>query len=313
MKYHDLAEALRLFNEGCNVSRYLKTQPGLVNDPSGVIEITYDLQAGSYIENRNNQREQFFSYVEEIAHRLSPYVSSGCSLLDAGCGELTITRALLNLFDGFDIDMYATDISLSRLAVGRDDTIAGSASFSEFVSSIEALPLLSSSIDVVYTTHAVEPNGGREMAVVSELFRVAKDMVVLFEPSYEQNTREGRARMDRLGYARGLPQVIERAGGRLLDLVPMVSAEAFLQSPLNPTYAYICEKVDSNKSSIDCHTDRFATPGGEFPLRRLPDCYFSDLALLAFPMVHGIPILRTEASVLASYLSGGSVNRVTQL
>ena len=41
-------------------------------------------------------------------------------------------------------------------------------------------------------------------ALLRELFRVTKKKLVLFEPSYELNSEEGKVRMDRLGYIKDI-------------------------------------------------------------------------------------------------------------
>ena len=56
------------------------------------------------------------------------------------------------------------------------------------------------------TIHPIEPNRGREEAILSELLRVARRALVMIEPSYETASAEARARMERLGYVRGLPR-----------------------------------------------------------------------------------------------------------
>ncbi len=54
-----------------------------------------------------------------------------------------------------------------------------------FTGDLDRIPLASASVDVVLTIHAVEPNRGREEAVLSELLRVARKHLVMIEPSYE--------------------------------------------------------------------------------------------------------------------------------
>ena len=72
-----------------------------------------------------------------------------------------------------------------------------------FTGDLDRIPLASDSVDVVLTIHAVEPNQGREEAILSELLRVARKHLVMIEPSYELASAEARERMDRLGYVRG--------------------------------------------------------------------------------------------------------------
>jgi ubiquinone/menaquinone biosynthesis C-methylase UbiE len=40
---------------------------------------------------------------------------------------------------------------------------------------IFSLPFLHNSIDIVYTSHSIEPNGGKENLLLKELYRVARN------------------------------------------------------------------------------------------------------------------------------------------
>ena len=65
-----------------------------------------------------------------------------------------------------------------------------------FVADIKSIPLASNSIDVITSCHALEPNGKSLNLLLKELFRVAKNKLILFEPSYELNSKEGKRRKD---------------------------------------------------------------------------------------------------------------------
>ena len=99
------------------------------------------------------------------------------------------------------------------------------------------------------TSHALEHNFGREQQLLQELLRVSCRKVILFEPSWENNTDEGRSRMERLGYIRDLPKHIEAAGGFLKNVFPLQN----ISNPLNPTNCYIIDvsQGDINQSKID--------------------------------------------------------------
>ena len=73
-----------------------------------------------------------------------------------------------------------------------------------FVGNMFHIPFADNSIDIVYTSHSMEPNGGREKEAMAELYRVAGKYLVLLEPSYELATDDGKQRMDRLGYVKGM-------------------------------------------------------------------------------------------------------------
>jgi hypothetical protein len=198
--------------------------------------------------------------------------------------------------------LYAMDISWSRIRRGRDFLAAAmrpeiAAKLHDFVADLFHLPLRDKSIDVVFTSHALEPNGGRERQALGELFRVARKRVVLFEPSYENNSSAGRARMESLGYVRGLPERISELGARL----EAVSAVAPVANPLNPTYAYV---ITPPASAAATASDReWACPATGLPMVRTADCFWSEGSRLAYPIIAGIPVLRPESAVLATALA----------
>src|SRR5262249_39646285 len=142
----------------------------------------------------------------------------------------------LNLPTGAPILGY--DISWSRCHVGRRHLEAHGIKTNLFVGELEAIPLPECAVDVVFTSHAVEPNYGREAEILSELYRVAGRFLVLFEPCYELASPEARSRMEHHGYCRGLRETAERMGckviaHRLID-TPI--------NPLNPTAVMVIEK-----------------------------------------------------------------------
>ena len=77
-------------------------------------------------------------------------------------------------------------------------------SLSLFVADMALLPLADSSVDVVFTSHALEPNHGREEQLLKELLRVARRHLLLFEPSWENADQAVRDRMVQHGYVRDL-------------------------------------------------------------------------------------------------------------
>jgi hypothetical protein len=171
--------------------------------------------------------------------------------------------------------LYATfgcDISWSRIHVGRSHFRPATL----FVSELEALPLADDSMDVVYTSHAIEPNWGRESVILAELYRVAGRYLVLFEPSYELASAQARARMDAHGYCRGLREMAEQLNfdvieHRLIDC-PM--------NPLNPTALLLIEKRMTRQADGN---PAFFCPSCRGPLVTDADCYFCPAEGLVYP------------------------------
>ena len=240
-----VTHARTALNEGKNITASLREYLNVPANTPEIIEIAYDLQAGSYIENVRNDMGGYSRYCDELAFVLRDACSrihNIRTVLDIGTGEMTIFSGVASRVFSANEELFACDISLSRLLKGREfiNSSLKSNTIQPIFADFFELPFSDKSIDVVMSTHALEPNGGDECRALIEIFRVARKLVVLFEPSYENNSPEGRARMDSLGYVKSLRGAIEGAGGSLIDSMQIINND-FLRSPLNPTWAYVCK------------------------------------------------------------------------
>ena len=298
-KIPDLSELKKLYEAGINITTHLKT-----NDSNSLsaIEVAYDLQAGSYTEFAVKNSEDLRLYVSNIAEILSPHLKMGDRILDCGTGEMTTLTGVANHAFPLDAKVFCLDLSLSRILWGvkycdqfmRDDIRQ---QLCPFTADIGNIPMHDNSMDVVWTSHALEPNYQRESLILSEIFRVAARKVVLFEPSYEANSEEGRSRMERLGYVRDLPKHIEQQGGTLSSVVRLEN----ISNPLNPTHAYIIDPPKGSVLKRDRSQSVFACPVSKTPLELHDDCFYGEKSLLAYPIVAGIPILRKDHAIIASH------------
>jgi uncharacterized protein YbaR (Trm112 family) len=299
MQYPDLRPAVEAFKEGRNVMATLRELHGAFQNNDNGIEIAYDLQAGTYTKFVEDNRDYWLAYSNQLAGLMSEFLRPGDTTLDVGTGELTtlvgVARTGLAA-----AKFYGCDISFSRIHAGRNfaDRMLDTnlrATVEGFVGNLFHLPYLDASIDVVWTSHALEPNGGKEVEAIRELLRVARRYLVLFEPSYENNSEQGRLRMEQLGYIRDVPGAIARAGGRLIDSRRM----EVTSNPLNPTWAYVCVPATERAGPVG---SIWACPASGLPMERRADCFFSRASRLAYPIIDGIPVLRREQAILASAL-----------
>ncbi|MBX3533254.1 MAG: hypothetical protein KF826_02785 [Xanthobacteraceae bacterium] len=300
MKYGDIRDAYEAFKRGENVTRFLREQFGLNENSSQIIEIAYDLQAGSYIEWIEKEKEYWNGYTSEVAKVLNNYIADGDHILEAGTGELTTLLGVLPKLHDANLHHFATDISWSRVSVGWNSLHSKLGSMlastvTPFVGDFFQLPLIDKSMDIVWTSHALEPNGGREHAAIAELFRVARKYLIMFEPSYEDNAREGQVRMDSLGYIKGLKDVISSLGGHLEGNWRAKN----LDNPLNPTHVFVVRPPETSSARPDIP---WACPATKTPMKQEDHFFWSEQSLLAYPILRGIPILRTESAILASGL-----------
>lgn len=286
-------ELQTLYKQGKNITQLLREEHGVEHNTDEIIEIAYDLQTGSYIAAMENAEME--KHKQEYTAEIAKTILSLCepaSVLEAGVGEATtLSGVLKNL--GSNVSGYGFDLSWSRVAYAKrwlrengvdDVTLCAGNLFH--------IPFADNSIDVVYTSHSIEPNGGNEKPMLQELFRVARKFLVLLEPGYELASEEARKRMELHGYCKNLQGFSEDLGYKVLShkLFP------FTANPLNPTAITIIEKqVDSEPPSHVLACPKFKTP-----LEELGGMLFSPEALVVYPIIGGIPCLRIENGVFAS-------------
>lgn len=298
MNYLNLIEAKEIYKQGKNVTDYLRNKFEKDRNTSEIIEIAYDLQAGSYIEFVNAQRQKTELYTNELGGILNKHIKSCNSLLDVGTGELTTLSLILNCTDIEMPNVLAFDISWSRLKKGiqfhETTNEKRNINIETFVADIKEIPLHEKCVDVVTSSHALEPNGKNLRLLLKELFRITKRKVVLFEPSYELNSKEGKERMDNLGYIKDVQGEAENLGGKVTDIIPIENTI----NPLNPTACYVIEPPIDDCLTLD--NPVFCVPGTNFRLNKTGSFYESKDTGLIFPVLENIPILRRNSAILAT-------------
>lgn len=285
-----------LYESGENISQWLKNNKLENTPPEQAIELSYDLQTGSYISLQ--EEEHIIAHYEPYTEKLSQIIQEICpemeSLMEAGVGEATtLCRTLKHL--NFDKPAWAMDLSWSRMAYGK--RWLKKHDFNKvhcFTGDMCKMPIASNSIDVIYTSHAVEPNGGREKAILMELVRVAKSYVIMLEPSYELANNEAKQRMEKHGFCKNLAGIATDCGFKVLthELYP------YAVNPLNPTALTVIEKTKSNDLSTCDQT--LVCPQYHTPLQELDGFLYSEQSLIAYPILGGIPCLRSENAIIAS-------------
>tara|TARA_A100000171_G_C2136121_1_gene150380 strand:+ start:1133 stop:2038 length:906 start_codon:yes stop_codon:yes gene_type:complete len=286
-------DILLRYQSGENISRLLRDEEG--NNTEGIVELAYDLQSGSYIEALNDPEVLQFKrdYGKLIASTIREFCEPG-SILEAGVGEATTLAFVLQVLT--ETISFGFDISWSRIWVAKQwiqsQNIAKDTSL--FTASIFAIPLPDNSIDVVYTSHSIEPNGGMEEAAVKELYRVARKYVILLEPAYDLASLEAKERMKSHGYCVHLFDVIQQLG------LPVERHELFplTISSMNPTGVTIIRKP-----AEEALMPKFVCPVTGGILTEFGGALHSHQHLAAYPIIGGIPCLRDESSVLASAIS----------
>ncbi len=287
----DLKEA---YLRGENIIDLLKFHSGSQFNTEEIIETSYDLQHGSYVKALNDPANYSHKvdYGASIAAEISS-LTSVQSILEPGVGEGTTLSFVLKALRPEPIQAHGFDISWSRIANCRK-WLSDQHCNDPFLSlaSILQTPYADNSFDVVYTSHTIEPNGGNELPILTELFRIASRYLILLEPGYELAGDEARERMRRLGYCTGLVGHAEALGMKVIkhELFPHTS------NPLNPTaITVIAKNPGAAPATPQLVCSRYLTP-----IRDEGDALISPDSLRAYPKIKGIPCLRPDDAIIAS-------------
>jgi ubiquinone/menaquinone biosynthesis C-methylase UbiE len=298
----DYIAAKSAYNDGQNVTNYLKRRLGIDFTTPKIIATAYDLQAGYYSDHAESNPIFYRERSEEVASFIHSNINNITSVLDVGTGELTMfSRVASILSAASDIDFFATDISLSRLLVGRkrlNPLFNIVADLKLVVADTAMLPFATSSIDLITTDHSLEPNGSRLEKLVRECFRVSRRYCVFVEPSNRLQDSAGVERMRSLGYIFDLEKTIDKLGGKILAQHNTVNN----YNDLNKSKMIIVEVPISNKSSEINSKLRYhyTYPGTNYFLEISGNFYFCRKSGFLFPAVDDVPVLLEQNRILCS-------------
>lgn len=246
------------YDEGQDVSALLRQESGIGHNAEVITEISYDLQAGSYVNLMSDPGmvKHIEGYTAELAARIGALCQPK-SILEAGVGEGLVLSGVAGHLGPANVDLYGFDLSWSAVRIARkwlhNNDIDGA---TLCTGSLQHIPFADDSVDVVFTSHSIESNRGKEELILRELYRVTRDYLILLEPGYELASDEAKKRMDSHGYCKGLPEIYANLGYQVVthEVFP------FISNPRNPTAITVIKKgTDTGRPSYVLACPKYKT------------------------------------------------------
>lgn len=297
----DPRRLIELYRSGTNIMAYLRSTRGQADNDAFAILSAYDLQAGSYVRGIE-QNPALASIVERSCAKFAAILDGlgGDSLLEAGVGEATTLAGVVARMRRRPAHVLGFDISLSRLLWARHHAETHGVTGTWFTGTLENIPLADSSVDLVFTSHALEPNRGRERAMLQELYRVARHYVVLREPSDELGSDATRAHIEKHRYITGLA-----ATARSLDYdIVLHEPWEIDPNPHNAAALLVLHKATSDHAPA---APALVSPISRRPLIEADGGLYCPEDGMAFPRFRGIPCLLADNGIFASQLTSAPV------
>jgi SAM-dependent methyltransferase len=261
---------------------------------SEMILLMYEIQSGSYTNFASQNTDYVHRYNLELAKSLKNYISNNMTILDCGTGESTNLLSFLKHFDFKKV--FALDISISRLLWARQNTVTSNSQINFAAASIFEIPLADNSVDIVLTNHALEPNGGYEYELISELGRVSCKYIFLIEPDYELASPMQKVRMERLNFVKDLDGAINKCGYKIIQKFPILNFD-------NPENKAVLRVIDVEKDLEELAEELISKPSdnsvcwvdpiSKEPLGPYLEGLRSDSGFW-FPIIASIPLLKKE-------------------
>ena len=296
-KFRIINKFKEIYSKGENMLEFLRNENSGSNDIESIM-ISYDFQAGSYIKMASENADYIDRYTGAIIselNNLKPFKS----IIEVGVGEATLMTPLMKQLDPENqLQKLGFDISWSRIRYGKFHSVNHYQKLKLFTANLFNIPLPDNSIDIVYTSHSLEPNGGNEKQALKELYRVANSYVLLLEPDYEGGSLQAKERMTKHGYVKNLAKHAKELG---YEIVVDHSFEVYINN-LNPTRLTIIKKNAQASTEAE-----FVCPITKTPLMKINGHWYSKETGLLYPEIDGIPCLLEQQAILASqYLNFNS-------
>jgi len=301
--YEIILEMRKTYQSGQNAMAFARKKINEMNEIAGgegnfilCTLVAYDLQTGTYVQNARLNIASNHKWCNQLSNLISPLLPPDGTLLEVGLGEATTLAGVLDCLGEKVRQAIGFDISWSRVNEGNLWLKERNQNATLFVGDLFHIPLANNSIDVVYSSHSLEPNGGAEIELLTGCLRVARHAVVLVEPIYELATADAQERMKSHGYVTGLKNAAEKLGAEIIDYRLL----EYSVNPLNPSGVLTLLKKNEGEKKSCSHKVGFICPLTGANLVMNEDVCFAQDVGIAYPVLRGVPLLRAEHAVIAS-------------
>lgn len=299
-----------LYEKNINIMGFLRDKNQVENNSSEIILMSYDMQAGSYTSDFDQNimcndiycnGERLALPLREVYEKAADFVSQKIndlkfdkqkiSILDAGIGEATSFANIVPKISHQIDKIFGFDISLSRIRQAKKFCMRYNINSNLFCADMKFIPLPDNSVDLIMTYHALEPNGGNEITLLKELYRVTSKYLVLCEPSNELGNEETRQHIQTYRYITDLHKHAVSLGWKVVchELVPATSY-------VNQASVLILEKEHTE----EINSAEFACPACKNKLVFHNDNYFCQECMVVYPVLNKIPDLNVSHGILFS-------------
>lgn len=297
LTFEDIIKLKTLFQNNENIIKYIKNNTQL--NPEEAILHSYDLQAGSYIQELIDKEQK--THKIEVGLKLAKIFSELAvqCVCEVGVGEATTLGHVLPFLE--INKKFGFDISMSRLLYAKKYLEQNQLTADLFCAELSRIPFFNDSIECVYSFHSLEPNGGNEKFLLSELLRVTKKYLILIEPDYDLFSAEQKDRMNQHGYIKHLRHHLSELGAHVIHYEPW-ELDSY---HLNSASIIIVEK--SNAVSDFFREDYFCSPISHQPVVNVLDGWFCEEDGYLFPSINNIPVFLRKNAILISHYNNISL------
>ncbi len=292
-KFKHLQKIKEIYEKGENIIQYLKNISDTKTAGIEDILISYDFQSGAYVKAYSKK----FDFKNNYGAALAKIIDKLCkaeSIVEVGVGEAIILNAVLKSLKTKPAEILGFDISWSRLKFAKQ--LLYDFKFNNvklFTANLFNIPVPSNSVDIVYTSHSIEPNGSKEEEALKELYRITKKYLILLEPSFEFANQQAKDRMKKHGYVTELYATAKKLNYKIIEH----RLFDYISIPENPTGLMIIEKNTKQENQPD-----LLCPVTHTPLQKQENVLYSKESFLSYPVISGIPCLLKENAILTSHL-----------